>query len=284
MVELEQGAGLTVVGPEMNGAVVRAREFDSEVVAVEPIMGDSSLLSLATPTGFAAAVRPGQFVDVLCRVAGSYDPLLRRPYSVYRVDPARDRIDLLVRPFGRGSTWLAARKPGDVLDVLGPLGNAFEIHPRSTNLLMVAGGVGVAPLVFLAETAASRHLGIAFLMGSANGDGLLTPTELPRSAEYVVATDDGSQGHHGFITDLVPGYARWADQVFACGPEPMFVSLRNTLHPHRLGGKPKVQISMERTMACGLGACLGCVVETRHGMQTSCVQGPIYDIDEVVWQ
>lgn len=284
MVDLEQGAGLALVGPGVNGAVVRAREFESEVVAVKPIMGDSSLLSLATPTGFAASVRPGQFVDVLCRVAGSYDPLLRRPYSIYRVDPVRDRIDLLVRPFGRGSTWLAARRPGDVLDVLGPLGNTFDVHPRSTRLLLVAGGVGVAPLVFLAEAAANRNQEIAFLMGSATGDGLLTPSQLPSAVEFVVATDDGSQGHHGFITDLVPDFARWADQVFACGPEPMFVSLRDALRPHRLGGKPKVQVSMERTMACGLGACLGCVVETRHGMQTSCVQGPIYDMDEVVWQ
>ena len=284
MVDLEQVTGLELAGPEVNGAVVRAREFESEVRAVEPIMGDASLLTLTTPPGLAASLRPGQFVDVLCRTEGSYDPLLRRPYSVYRTDPAGDRIILLVRPFGRGSAWLVARRQGEILDVLGPLGNAFEIAPRSTNLLMVAGGVGVAPLVFLADLAIARRLSVTFLMGAATAEGLLAVSELPSAVEYLVATDDGSQGHRGFVTDLVPQYLRWADQVFACGPEPMFVSLRNAVLPHRIGGKPKVQVSMERTMACGLGACLGCVVETKRGMLTSCVQGPIYDMDQVVWQ
>jgi dihydroorotate dehydrogenase electron transfer subunit len=284
MVELEQATDLGLSGLGVNGAVVRAREFESRVVAVEPVMGDAALLTLTTPPGMAAALRPGQFVDVLCRVQGSYDPLLRRPYSVYRIEPAADRIVLLVRPFGRGSSWLAARAVGDVLDVLGPLGNAFEVSPRSTNLLMVAGGVGVAPLVFLSDLATSRDLAVTVLMGSATAEGLLTVTQLPSAVEYLVATDDGSQGHRGFVTDLVPQYVRWADQIFACGPEPMFLSLRDAVQPHRLGGKPRVQVSMERTMACGLGACLGCVVETKRGMRTSCVQGPIYDMDEVVWQ
>jgi dihydroorotate dehydrogenase electron transfer subunit len=284
MTDVEQGTGLLLAGPTTNGAIVRAREFESHVVAVEPEMGDSALITLTTPPGMAASLRPGQFVDVLCRVDGSFDPLLRRPYSIYRSDPAADRIVLLVRPFGRGSTWLAARQPGEVLDVLGPLGNAFEISPRSTRLLMVAGGVGAAPLVFLSDLAVARGLSVTFLMGSAGEAGLLSADQLPRAVEYVVATDDGSRGHRGFITDLLPDYLRWADQIFACGPEPMFVSLRNTIHPHRIGGKPTVQVSMERTMACGLGACLGCVVETRRGMQTSCVQGPIYDMDEVIWQ
>jgi dihydroorotate dehydrogenase electron transfer subunit len=282
-VGVEQGGGLLLADAGLNGAVVRAREFDSEVVAVEPEMGDAALLTLTTPPGMAASLRPGQFVDVLCRVEGSFDPLLRRPYSIYRTEPAAERVVLLVRPFGRGSTWLAARRAGEILDVLGPLGNAFEVSPRATNLLMVAGGVGAAPLVFLSDLAVARGLSVTFLMGAATADGLLSANQLPSAVEYEVATDDGSRGHRGFVTDLLPEYVRWADQLFACGPEPMFVSLRDAIRPHRIGRKPTVQVSMERTMACGLGACLGCVVETRHGMQTSCVQGPIYDMDEVIW-
>jgi dihydroorotate dehydrogenase electron transfer subunit len=283
-VSVEQGGGLLLAGVGLSGAVVRAREFESAVVAVEPEMGDAVLLTLTTPPGMAAALRPGQFVDVLCRVDGSFDPLLRRPYSIYRTEPAADRVVLLVRPFGRGSTWLAARRPGEILDVLGPLGNTFEVSPRATNLLMVAGGVGAAPLVFLSDLAIARGMSVTFLMGAATADGLLSAIQLPSAVEYVVATDDGSRGHRGFVTDLVPDYVRWADQVFACGPEPMFASLRDAIRPQRVGRKPTVQVSMERTMACGLGACLGCVVETRHGMQTSCVAGPIYDMDEVIWQ
>jgi dihydroorotate dehydrogenase electron transfer subunit len=248
-------------------------------------MGDSVLLSVAVGETVARMVRPGHFFDILCRVEGSFDPLLRRPYSVFRTDPATGTIVFLVRPFGRGSQWLARREPGTVLDLLGPLGNTYEIVPRARHLLMVAGGVGAAPLVMLTDEAVERGLDVVYLMGSADAAGLLAPSLLPSAVEFVVATDDGSKGHHGFITDLVPDYVRdhWADQIFACGPEPMYRSLRAAILPHRIGTKPQVQISMERTMACGLGACLGCVVETRHGMQTSCVQGPVFDLDEVVW-
>lgn len=269
--------------PEASGIVARAREFTCEILAVEPVMGDAVLLTLTAPEGMAGQIRAGQFIDILCRVGLSYDPLLRRPFSVCRADEATGTIVILVRPFGRASRWLASRQVGDVLDVLGPLGNTFTVAPRSRNLLLVAGGVGAAPLVLLADEAVARGLNVTFLMGAADAARLLPASYLPSAVEYQVATDDGSQGHFGFVTDLVPEYVRWADQVFACGPEPMFRSLRRVLLEHRLGGKPPAQLSVERTMACGLGACLGCVVETRHGMQTSCVQGPVFDMDEIVW-
>jgi dihydroorotate dehydrogenase electron transfer subunit len=112
---------------------------------------------------------------------------------------------------------------------------------------------------------------------------LLPSTQLPEEVEYVVATIDGSRGHTGFVTDLVPDYLGWADQVFSCGPEPMFRSLREVVHRNRLGDRPDVQMAVERPMACGIGACLGCVVETRHGMKTACVDGPAFDMDELLW-
>lgn len=284
MVDLEIGVD---AAPDLDGLgeddVASGREFESEIIAVDSVMGDSTLLTLTLPPGMASSVRPGHFVDVLCRVDGSFDPLLRRPYSIFRTDPKANTLTLMVRPFGRGSTWLAQRAVGEILDVLGPLGNTFEIKPRSTNLLMVAGGVGVAPLVFLSDVAIARDLNVTFLMGSATADGLLATPHFPSVVEYLVATDDGSAGHHGFVTDLVPEYVRWADQIFSCGPEPMFRSLRDAANPHRMNRKPTVQVSVERTMACGLGACLGCVVETKRGMQTSCVQGPIFDLDDVIW-
>ncbi len=281
MVELDPMLDVNLVGAA--GVVVRAREFDSRVVTVEPVMGDSALLTLSLPPGMAGSLRAGQFVDVLCRVEGSYDPLLRRPYSIFRADSRTETMQLLVRPYGRGSAWLASRPVGTILDVLGPLGNTFQVHPRSRNLLMVAGGVGAAPLVMLTDHALADGRNVTYLMGAADADALLPASYLRSDVEYAVATDDGSKGHRGFVTDLVPDYLRWADQVFACGPEAMFRSLRSVSSVHRVGGKPRIQVSVERTMACGLGACLGCVVETKHGMQTSCVQGPIYDMDEVVW-
>jgi dihydroorotate dehydrogenase electron transfer subunit len=230
-----------------------------------------------------AAAQPGQFVEVLCREQGSYDPLLRRPYSVYRADSQRGELTMLVRPYGRGSAWLCRQPVGTVIDVLGPLGNSFSLAPRSARLLMVAGGVGAAPVFMLAEAAIKRGLSVTYLLGAMNGDGLLPAQEMPEEIEYVVATDDGSRGHHGFVTDLVPDYLQWADQIFACGPEPMFRSLRNQVLKHRIGKKPDVQLSVERMMACGLGACLGCVVETTSGMVPSCTDGPVYDMERLVW-
>jgi dihydroorotate dehydrogenase electron transfer subunit len=262
---------------------VRPREFTSTIADVKPVMGDAALITLAAPTGFADAVRAGEFVDVLCRAGGSFDPLLRRPYSLARVDRREETFTILVRPYGRGSEWLVRQPAGTDVDVLGPLGNRFDVPPKATNMLMVAGGVGAAPLVMLADAALAQGKSVTYLMGGMTEEALLPVSVLPGEVEYVVATDDGSRGHHGFVTDLVLDYLSWADEIYACGPEPMFQSLRRVILAHRMGKRPRVQVSVERTMACGLGACLGCVVETRSGMQASCVEGPVYDMDEVVW-
>lgn len=259
------------------------RVFTSQIVASEPEMGDARRLTLSLPAGMAAEARAGQFINVLCRGDFALDPLLRRPFSIMRALPDEDAITILVRPFGRGSAWLISQPAGARLDVMGLLGNTFTVNTASRNLLMVAGGVGAAPLVMLSEEATTRGLNVTYLMGAASAEGLLAASQLPESVEYVVATDDGSQGHHGFVTDLAPEYLPWADQVFTCGPEPMFHSLRRALAPRRIGGRPTIQVSTERTMACGVGACLGCVVETKRGMSASCVDGPVYDLDIVAW-
>jgi dihydroorotate dehydrogenase electron transfer subunit len=260
-----------------------SREFVGEITATAPVMGDSVLISFTSPAQFAASCRAGQFVELLCRSPQSSDPLLRRPFSVYAVNPARHELTILVRPFGRGSAWLVDQPVGASLDVLGPLGNTFTIAPKSKNLLMVAGGVGAAPLLLLANEAVANGKNVTYLLGAMHADALLSPQHLPGEVEYQVATIDGSAGRQGFVTDLVPEYVTWADQIFACGPEPMFRSLRREVLANRFASKPTVQVSVERTMACGIGACLGCMVETRRGMRTSCVEGPVFDMDELAW-
>src|SRR5262245_41947081 len=143
---------------------MRPREFTATIVASEPIMGDASILTFTVPDQFGQNVRAGHFVDILCRLASSFDPLLRRPYSIYEAQPEQLTISVLVRPFGRGSAWLCDRQIGTKLDVLGPLGNSFTIEPRSTNLLMVAGGVGAAPLLMLSNEAVTTGLSVTYLM------------------------------------------------------------------------------------------------------------------------
>jgi dihydroorotate dehydrogenase electron transfer subunit len=259
-----------------------SREFESQVLSVEPIMGDAVLLTVSVPSAVLTHLQPGQFFNIVTRFSGSFDPLLRRPYSVYRAHREPPALTFLVRPFGRGSAWLAERLPGERLGMLGPLGNSFIVPSRAQRLLMIGGGVGVDPLVMLSDEAASRNLDVVFVMGAANEAGLLAASELSDRIEYVVATDDGSRGHRGLATDLVRDFVQWADQIFACGPEPMYRTLRAVLEPLRTNRKPSVQISVERGMACGLGACLGCVVETTHGMIASCVKGPVFELDEIL--
>ncbi|MDQ4045209.1 MAG: dihydroorotate dehydrogenase electron transfer subunit [Chloroflexota bacterium] len=258
-------------------------EFYGDIVHVEPVMGDSVLTTFEAPDWAVHASKPGRFVQILSRDPRSSDPLLRRPYSVYRADPVAGTLTVLARPYGRGSAWLCEQQVGTALDVMGPLGRPFEVRPKSHHLLMVAGGVGAAPLLMLAEEAVREGKQVTYLMGAQNELALLPASELPDEVEYVVATIDGSRGHTGFVTDLVPDYLGWADQVFSCGPEPMFRALRDVVHRNRLGDRPDVQMAVERPMACGIGACLGCVVETRHGMRTACVDGPAFDMDELLW-
>ena len=259
-----------------------SREFESQVLSVEPIMGDAVLLTVSAPSAMVSHLQPGQFFNIVTRFSGSFDPLLRRPYSVYRAHRDPPALTFLVRPFGRGSAWLAERLPGERLGMLGPLGNSFTIPSRAQRLLMIGGGVGVAPLVMLTDEAASKNLDVVFVMGAATEAGLLAASELCNRIEYLVATDDGSRGHRGLATEVVRDVVQWADQIYACGPEPMYGTLRAVVEPLRTNGKPSVQISVERGMACGLGACLGCVVETTHGMIASCVKGPVFDLDEVI--
>lgn len=261
-----------------------SREFIGTITATEPVMGDSMLITFTAPQGLVRSARSGQFVEILGRTKWSTDPLLRRPYSVYSSDIDRAELTVLVRPYGRGSGWLVEQPVEATVDVLGPLGNTFTVNPKTQNLLLVAGGVGAAPLRMLAAEAITAGQNVTYLLGAMSAPGLLDADLLPAEVEYVVATNDGTAGHQGFVTDLIPQYLEWADQVFSCGPEPMFRSLRREVLANRFADKPPVQLSVERTMACGVGACLGCVVETKHGMKTSCLEGPVFDMDELVWQ
>lgn len=226
----------------------------------------------------AREARPGQFVHI--RLSEQADPLLRRPMSIYRIH--RDGIELLIRPMGRGSRMLAAREEGEELDCMGPLGNGFTVHPTTRHLLMVGGGCGVAPLVALSEVVVPRGLSVVLLFGARTADAVYPSGQLPAEVEYAVATEDGSAGRQGFVTDLMLDYLGWADAVYACGPHPMFLSMLDVIRRENV--RKPVQVSLEESMACAVGACFGCVVETRSGeMKTVCEDGPVFEMRDLVW-
>ncbi|HYU20275.1 MAG TPA: dihydroorotate dehydrogenase electron transfer subunit [Chloroflexota bacterium] len=273
--------------------LVRAR-----VVANEAIMPDTHVLHLeSAELGRAAA--PGQFVHIRC--GPTWEPLLRRPMSVYRI--RREGVSLMVRAVGEGSAIIAASQPGEVVDCLGPLGKPFTVAPTSRRLVMLGGGYGVAPLVALAEHVLPRGREVVLLVGAATADYVFPADLVPPEVEYQVATMDGSLGHAGYVTELLPPYLDWADGVYACGPTPMLAAVsraaltpRNALVPSPLsqawrsgpggaGSPPKpVQLAMEQHMGCAMGVCLGCVVRTRHGYQRVCRDGPVFSAEELCWE
>jgi dihydroorotate dehydrogenase electron transfer subunit len=254
-----------------------------------------------------AGVRAGQFVHV--RTGDYAGMVLRRPFSYNTVDPIGGRLSIHFRTVGRGTDWFTRLRPGDRIDMLGPLGKPFEVDPRSRHLLLIAGGLGIAGVRALADEAIREGRQVTLLFGAQSARDVYPTALLPDEVEYVVATDDGSVGHHGFVTDLVPDYEAWADQAFACGPLPMLKALARlaTTRRQRLGvaalgrkrgsGKPDVagspqarrkaflQVSMEQNMGCAVGACLGCVVMSTAGSpQRVCREGPVFASDEIDWE
>jgi dihydroorotate dehydrogenase electron transfer subunit len=220
--------------------------------------------------------------------SGGRDPLLPRPYSILRANRAAHgeadgSLEMLVFTGGRGGLRLGDARQGDVFPALGPLGQGFTLGERVRRALLIAVGHGVAPLIALAEQGLVRGVEVVMLVGAQNANSLLPLTYLPEEAEIVVATANGSRGHHGVVTDLVPNYLEWADAICAYAPETTYAALRDAMRAYR-GARtlPPVQAAMERSMACGMGVCLGCVIETTSGLKTVCRDGPVFPIEKLV--
>ncbi len=278
----------------------------AELVESRQILPTQWIQSFHAPD-LANGSRAGQFVHVK---TGDYSGLiLRRPFSINTADVATAVITLHFRTVGRGTDWLTRLRPGDRLDMLGPLGRPFEVDPRSRHILLVAGGLGIAGVRMLIDEAIRDGRQVVVLFGAAGARDVYPSSLLPDEVEYVVATDDGSIGHHGFVTELVADYEAWADQAFACGPAPMLSVLarlaagrRERLGVAKLGrkrgggrqaplGSPAarrkafLQVAMEQNMGCAVGSCLGCVVMGVTGQpQRVCREGPVFAAEEIAWE
>jgi len=224
--------------------------------------------------GFATNAKPGQYVMVRCGA----ECVLPRPFSIHRVINKHDfELYFAVLEDGKGTNWLGQREVGDDVEVFGPLGNNFSISPGSKSLLLVAGGMGVAALTFLAEGAVKKKHSVTLLYGTAVRNPY---PKAPQDVEMIRATDNGSmKGYHGFVTDLIPEYAKKADQIFACGPLPMYRAMSQMME---LQNKP-VQISLEVRMGCGRGVCYGCTVKTKQGLKKVCEDGPVFELSDIMW-
>ncbi len=255
--------------------------------------------------------RPGQFVEVRCSEGGN--PLLRRPLGIHRI--SKGGIELLYEVVGKGTELLARKERGETLDVIGPIGNGFDIkstvpsgpigpkgrrHSQQSTVL-VAGGIGVAPMLALADsivhspqpTVHSKERKVYALIGAKTKNHILCENEFKKAgAKVMVATEDGSSGKKGFITGCLETLLSTRDcrlwTIYACGPTPMLKAVAAIADAHRI----YCQVSLEERMACGVGVCLGCPVKvktlyavrsTQYEYKMVCKDGPVFNAEEIAW-
>lgn len=219
-------------------------------------------------------VLPGQFVNIL--LEASLDPFLRRPFSYYRLEGSR--VEILYEILGRGTALLAEKKKGDSLKVLGPLGRPFTQSVKAKKRVLIAGGVGVPPLIFLAEKNPADFL----LIGTKSKEEVFPKKELAGvKAKVLYSTNDGSYGAKGYVTVLLQDLLKKErpENLFiqTCGPTPMMQAVLDKAREYGIEG----EASVDKPMACGVGACLGCMVKTKSGWVPSCTQGPVFRFSEL---
>lgn len=217
---------------------------------------------------------PGQFVHIKC----GHSRLLRRPISI--ADAGDGKLRIIFDTVGSGTEWLSGRKPGDLLDVMGPLGRGFDLSGK--NIIVVGGGIGVPPML----CAAKRHGGAAAVTGFRSRDRVILEEEFREACKEVyITTDDGSYAQKGFVSQPLEELLKKGgyDGVLACGPRVMLKSVAEVCEKYGV----RCQVSMEERMGCGVGACLVCACKTKKDgeehMSRVCRDGPVFEASEVVW-
>jgi len=250
-------------------------------------------------SGISHRAKPGQFVNV--KVNDSIEPLLRRPFSIHRIKGRN--IELLYEVVGKATEILSRKKAGESLDMIGPLGNGFNYARRTLPVrqagthesgakrslpegdarrILVAGGMGVAPLMFLAEKL--KEVKSTVLIGARIKSEILCEREFKKlGCKVKVATDDGSKGSKGKVTGLLRHLLSTIDYrlstIYACGPHPMLREISRIAKKYKI----PAQVSLDEHMACGIGACLGCVVNTKDGYKRVCKEGPVFGVEKIIW-
>lgn len=238
------------------------------------------LMGIRCPS-IAKKAKPGQFLTIRCGNATT--PLLRRPFGFHRIGASG--FEILYEIIGKGTRFLSGLKPDDKIDILGPLGNGFPVRKGDRNFIIVAGGIGVAPLASLAELLIRiKKAEVYAIIGARSKKALLCKDHFNNiGIKTMIATDDGSYGKRCFATGILDEFLAakrgFRPVIFACGPEPM---LKVTAHIARKRGL-KCYASLEENIACGVGACLGCAIMTKSGYKLVCKDGPVFDARELIW-
>lgn len=223
------------------------------------------------------ACKPGQFVEL--RIDDTQGIILRRPISIHYFDVDKNEIGFLIQVVGEGTKKLSELKKGDKVNVILPLGNGFGIDDdKSKKLLLVGGGVGSAPLFYLGMELKKAGYNFTFLIGARKKEDLYRREEFESIGRVEYTTEDASIGEKGFVTNHSVLNERY-DKIYTCGPKPMMMAIAEYAKRNNI----ECEVSLENKMACGLGACLCCVEDTKEGHRCVCVDGPVFSIDELKW-
>lgn len=255
------------------------KQFDSTVLENVEVAQDYFEIFFSWPDGLRAPL-PGQILTI--NVEKGFAPFMRRPFAFASFDKAKKIGSMIYHRRGPGTQILSARRPGETIDIIAPRGFAFK-HEGGTRPLLLGGGVGIGPMVFCANTLAQKGLKPVLIMGFRH-QNLVPKLNLDPAVTLVTCTDDGSVGFHGttvdYLNTLKP--ADWDDGfVWACGPEGMLKAAAAWARARQL----PCRVSMEQIMACGVGACVGCTIETTDERQQVrvCTEGPVFDAEVIKW-
>ena len=222
---------------------------------------------------------PGQFAEI--RVDGSSTTFLRRPISINYVDRVTNEVWFLIQLVGDGTRCLGEAQKGDIINVVLPLGNGFTMPENpSDKLLLVGGGVGTAPMLYLGEQLIKRGSKPTFLLGARSAQDLLQIEQFKALGEVYTTTEDGSGGEKGYVTQHSILTKVKFEQIYTCGPKPMMVAVAKYAKANNIN----CEVSLENKMACGVGACLCCVENTDEGHLCVCKDGPVFNINKLLWQ
>jgi dihydroorotate dehydrogenase electron transfer subunit len=231
---------------------------------------------------YSLKLLPGQFVNV--KLNDQIDPFLRRPISVHDWDASKKELSLLYKVVGKGTKYLSGQPKGANLKILGPLGNTFDLKGlnKDQKVALIGGGIGIAPLLYLGKALAGKGVKFDTYTGYKNkAEVYISPQLKKLSKKVIIATDNGSAGQKGFITDVFQKSIakNKYDLVFVCGPEIMMKKAVQVCKPAKID----IQVSMESIMGCGIGACMCCVTESLHGYKKVCSDGPVFKPEELGW-
>ena len=257
---------------------MRKYVLDLRVTSVEQLSERYLLLTATNPSGPLPEMHPGQFAQL--RIDESKETFLRRPISLHCVDYQRNEVGFLIQKVGKGTASLWEKRPGSTLNAILPLGKGFTM-PKSLEqkVLLVGGGVGIAPLLFMGTEMQKMGAKPTFLLGARSKSDLLRLDAYRACGDVYVTTEDGSEGEKGFVTQHSILQREKFENIAVCGPKPMMLAMTSYA---KQAGIP-CEVSLENMMACGLGACLCCVEDTKDGNVCVCKEGPVFNVEKLKW-